>query len=90
MAVVQQFINSSTSNQPEQQINVGKISSMDKFLIEDVNDASRLQVGIKFSMDLTSPVREISLTYPGTKAAATILRDASFSAIETAIAQTTV
>ncbi len=84
------MVNSSTSTTPNQQIPMDKVVSMDKYLIEDANDASKLEVGIIFSLDTTSPVREIKLKYPGVKSAAVILRDASFAAIKAAGAQTTV
>lgn len=91
MAVTQEMVNCSTSKTPNQSIPVKKIVSFDKYQIgTDPNNAASADVGIIFSMDLLSPVREIKLVYPGTIAAATILRDASYAAVKAAISQTTV
>jgi hypothetical protein len=85
------LVNCSTSNQPLQQINVDAIRSMDKYQVgTDPNNAASQEVGIMFTMDLNSPQRTIKLTYPGATAAAIILRDASFAAVETLLANTTV
>jgi len=90
-AINKPLVNSSTSTTPEQQIAVEAIASMDKYNIGiDVNDPTRREVGILFTMNLDQPQRQKKLVYPGAEAAAIILRDASFAAIETLLANTTV
>lgn len=84
------MVNCSTSTTPNKQIPVEKIVSMDKHLIKDPNDATKLQVGILFSMDNTSPQRSIKLLYPGLEGPATTLRDASYTAVKILIGTTTV
>lgn len=88
--IAKPLVNCSTSTTPNQQIPVDKIVSMDKYILEDANDASKLQVGIRFTLDSTCPVRDIELKYPGDKAAAIVLRDASFAALKTLLSNTTV
>lgn len=88
--IAKPMVNCSTSTTPNKQIPVEKIVSMDKLLIKDPNDATKLQVGILFSMDNTSPQRSLKLLYPGLEGAATTLRDASYTAVKGLIAATVV
>lgn len=88
--IAKPMVNSSTSTTPTKNIPVEKIVDMQKLDIVDVNDSTRNRVQIIFSMDQTSPQRSIRLLYPGTLSAARTLRDASFTAIQTLIAATTV
>lgn len=91
MAIVQKFVNCSTSTTPNQQIPMDRIVAFDKYQVgTDVNDSSKQEVGILFSLDTLSPVRQMKLVYPGSTSAATILRDASYAAVKAASAQTTV
>lgn len=84
------MVNSSTSTTPNKNIPVEKIVDMQKLDIVDANDVTKQRVQIIFSMDQTSPQRTIKLVYPGSLSAARALRDASFTAIQTLIAATTV
>lgn len=89
--IAKPMVNCSTSTTPNQNIPVEKIVSMDKYQVgTDPNDATKQEVGIQFTMDLLSPQRTIKLKYPGSTSAATTLRDASFTAVKTLIAATTV
>lgn len=90
--IAKPFVDCSTSTTPNQLINVEKITSMDKYQVGiDPNDPTQQDVGILFTMDLASPQRSVLLKYPGsTTAAKIVLRDLSFAAVETLIANTTV
>lgn len=92
MAIIQKFINASTSTTPNQEIPMDRVVSFDKYQIgTDPNDATKQDVGIIFSLDAVSPQRVMKLKYPGANTAAKIvLRDASYAAIKAAAAQTTV
>lgn len=84
-------VNASTSTTPDQNIQVEDIISMDKIVYQtDPNGVVPGVAAILFSMRFGSGQSTVTLKYPGTLAASTILRDASFAAIKTLIAATTV
>ena len=86
MAIVQKFVNCSTSTTPNQQIPMDRVSSFDKIDAQtQLGDPTVVSYNIIFSMDTLSPQRSMTLKY--TTAA---LRNASYNAIKAAAAQTTV
>lgn len=88
--IAKPLFSSSTSTTPNKTISVEKIVDVQKLIINDVNDPTKLKVMNVFSMDNTSPQRTITLKYPGSLSAATTLRDASFTAIQSLLAATVV
>lgn len=84
-------VKSSTSTTPTQLINVEEIASMDKIIFQtDPNGVVPGVAAILFSMKPYARQSSIMLKYPGSLSASTTLRDASYAAIETLIAATTV
>ncbi len=92
MALPVLFWSSSTSTTPALEIPINKVISIEKFQVgTDPNDASKQEVSLLITMDLSNPQRTYKLVYHGANTAASIvLRDASLAAIKAIVNQTTV